>query len=481
MKYSKLVNKVLELNKYIKFSTNDKDLQVILQKYSKKTEIPKDILINEAHQILSRKINYKENKIDIFDNRIFFLKNSINFLILTLILILKFLIPFKKKIEKKKYSILVDGILSKGESERFYHLSTFFEKICLISKSNYQKNYMGKHIDYFSYNIFKIFLFNKKKHNFFLIFFQLLFISLKNKKDYFLIFNEITYKYLKYNFIFDRIISSYLIQEKFYDTSCIKNYIFKTKGGLITSCVQKNILELSLSNFIFIDVFFSLSEKSAEVISILSGKVKKVIPVGSLFMEQAWHLKSKDLKIIPDYDLLYVGINYIDRKKKFEILDTTSNLYETFDWIKKISIKFPKIRVAIKHHDNYLLDKTEAKLLQGANLKIDKNSLGKNKSYSYTFKSKFICTWGSTMALEMLGEGKPCYFLDPRNLNDQFFIDYPELNKWRISSYEEFESKVLSQLYENNGEFVKDPKNYCFKSNTVSKLIYENLTRLRNI
>ena len=41
MKYSKLVNKVLELNKYIKFSTNDKDLQVILQKYSKKTEIPK--------------------------------------------------------------------------------------------------------------------------------------------------------------------------------------------------------------------------------------------------------------------------------------------------------------------------------------------------------------------------------------------------------------------------------------------------------
>ena len=85
------------------------------------------------------------------------------------------------------------------------------------------------------------------------------------------------------------------------------------------------------------------------------------------------------------------------------------------------------------------------------------------------------------MALEMLGEGKPCYFLDPRNLNDQFFIDYPELNKWRISSYEEFESKVLSQLYENNGEFVKDPKNYCFKSNTVSKLIYENLIRLRNI
>ena len=30
-------------------------------------------------------------------------------------------------------------------------------------------------------------------------------------------------------------------------------------------------------------------------------------------------------------------------EKKFEILDTTSNLYETFDWIKKISIKFPKL------------------------------------------------------------------------------------------------------------------------------------------
>ena len=120
---------------------------------------------------------------------------------------------------------------------------------------------MGKHIDYFSYNIFKIFYLIKKNIIFFLIFFSAIIHFFKNKKDYFLIFNEITYKYLKYNFIFDRIISSYLIQEKFYDTSCIKNYIFKTKGGLITSCVQKNILELSLSNFIFIDVFFSLSEK----------------------------------------------------------------------------------------------------------------------------------------------------------------------------------------------------------------------------
>ena len=44
---------------------------------------------------------------------------------------------------------------------------------------------------------------------------------------------------MKYDFIFKSLISKYYIQSKLYDTSILKNYLFKKNGGKITSCTQK--------------------------------------------------------------------------------------------------------------------------------------------------------------------------------------------------------------------------------------------------
>ena len=59
---------------------------------------------------------------------------------------------------------------------------------------------------------------------------------------------------------------------------------------------QKNILETCISYYIDIDIFFSLAEEkySAQRIKNLGGNVRKVVPVGSFFLEHDWYRKKKD-------------------------------------------------------------------------------------------------------------------------------------------------------------------------------------------
>ena len=104
------------------------------------------------------------------------------------------------------------------------------------------------------------------------------------------------YKLMKYDFIFKSLISKYYIQSKLYDTSILKNYLFKKNGGKITSCTQKNLLEVGLSSFIFTDIFFSIGKNTGYLLKKLDGDCKKIFPVGSLFMEADWFKKKKYLK-----------------------------------------------------------------------------------------------------------------------------------------------------------------------------------------
>ena len=100
-----------------------------------------------------------------------------------------------------------------------------------------------------------------------------------------------------------------MIEEKFYATSELKNFLFKSLGGKKCACIQKNILEHSISSFIRSDIFFSLATNTAKIIKVLGGYVEKIYPVGSLFMESAWFKQKKDLESIPDIDILIIGIN----------------------------------------------------------------------------------------------------------------------------------------------------------------------------
>ena len=153
-------------------------------------------------------------------------------------------------------------------------------------------------------------------------------------------------------------------------------------------------------------------------------------------MEEKWFKRKKDLKNIEEIDLLIIGINVKGNISKFDITgEFEDTYYEYLQWIVKFSQKFPEKKIVLKHHDNHSIDTREVNLLKNSNVKTIIGSQSQNKTYGYVFKSKTICSFGSTMIMEYLGLGKICYFLDPNSKNQQFFDYLPQTNKWRISSY----------------------------------------------
>ena len=78
-------------------------------------------------------------------------------------------------------------------------------------------------------------------------------------------------------------------------------------------------------------VIFFLSRKNTALgIRKLGGIVKKVYPVGSLFMETDWFNKKKDLKKVKKSDILVLGINVPSRINKFVINERIYDSYYEF-------------------------------------------------------------------------------------------------------------------------------------------------------
>ena len=77
------------------------------------------------------------------------------------------------------------------------------------------------------------------------------------------------------------------------------------------------------------------------------------------------------------------------------------------------------------------------------------------------------------MIMEYLGLGKICFFLDPNFKNHQFFDYLPQTNKWRISSYKDFEKKLLNLFKRRKFSFkiAKEKNDYCIESSSTSKRI----------
>jgi len=411
-----------------------------------------------------------------------FLKHLIFYFFLSVINLFSVL---KIKPNPKKYHIIVDGILSKTEGERWLKLSKYFKSVCIVGNSNFSLR--AKKTDFFTYG--KFFLLFENNLTFFIKFKILLLVieifiySIINQKNYFLLFNNILYKFLKYKFIFAKLNAEFMIEEKFYATSELKNYLFKSSGGLKSACIQKNMLELSISSFITTDIFFSLGNNTANILKKLGGKAKKIYPVGSLFMEERWFKKKKDLKKVENIDLLIVGINAKNNFERFDInRKFRETYYEYIQWVKKFSKKFPKKKVVLKHHGNYInfsMDEKEMNILKDSKIKVILDEPSNNKSYGLAFKSKILCSFGSTMIMEYLGLGKKSYFIDPKFGNQQFFDYLPQVDKWRISTYEEFEKIILSNLKKKRYSFsISKQKNpYCVDSSNVSKKIFKYLTK----
>ena len=100
-------------------------------------------------------------------------------------------------------------------------------------------------------------------------------------------------------------------------------------------------------------------------------------------------------------------------------------------------------------------DPKEYEIVKNSNIKIHVTNKSINGSYAYAFKSKVLCSFGSTMIFELLGHNIPGFYVDPNYENQQFFELLPQSRKWRLNTYKNFEKEMLARI---NGKKFKIKK-----------------------
>ena len=95
----------------------------------------------------------------------------------------------------------------------------------------------------------------------------------------------------------------------------------------------------------------------------------------------------------------------------------------------------------------------------------------KTNSYELCDKAKFLCSWASTMIIELFSINKRGFFLDPNYKNVQYMKN---INKnIRINTY-----KKLKDFYFNyNNKNKINLKNYCMNSKDTSYKIFNHLVK----
>lgn len=224
--------------------------------------------------------------------------------------------------------------------------------------------------------------------------------------------------------------------------------------------------------YIHADILFSLGLNSAQMVDNLGGKIKKIIPIGSFWMERDFYFHP-DKNKFPCYDLIFFESDHLAQFHS-GYNSYYNDYYEHFYFIRKFAIKFPNLTIAIKHKKNFN-DINELKILSDIkNVKYIVDSYDHiSDSYCLGYKARSLFTWSSTLGYELIGLGKVCYFLDPKNNNFSFLNNKQSINEiLRVTSYEEFETNVLRSISGHiDTKIIKNKELYCLKSNDCSDRI----------
>ncbi len=451
----------------------NKELKKILNIISNKLNVPTSYLLQDVKIYLHRNYSTKKMK---FSNKLNLFYLPISMLSFFLFFIYISIFSSKRKIKKIKTELLIDEILHKREAEKFSELKKFFKKTLFIIYRKFDTKYQSySFLNYRGLN--KNLLFNKVPELIFSLFFISTIFSIKKRVNIFHILIFLISQIFKYKNIFSNIKGKYLIQERHYATSAIKSFLFKKSGGKSFSVFQKVIPQLmGPGTYAYADIFFTLGNETHRKAIVSSGNFKKIIPVGSLFMENIFFQKKIRKKI--DFDLLNVisdGPNFSDGFKNYE-----KNWIEHLSWLKKLSDEDKKLKIVIKRRPNDKLDKNnflnDFFKNSGVQIIFGETPLNKEYSYEHCMRSKVVCTWSSTMGYELIGHNKPCIFMDPNGENLSF-VPSDELHKpIKVTNYKEFRRKFY--IYkENKNKFFKKIKkeNFCLKSNKVSERVFKSL------
>lgn len=456
------------INKY----TNQKELNDLYNYFDEKYELPRCIVKQTIRQYIARSYLLKSGK---FKSNLH-IKNILKSIFKYSALIYAlFFIKINKKV--KTYKLIIDNITSPIELDRFDKLINLIGRknvLCVTRDTNLKKD------------PFQVKLYNKKLFHQVNLFdllksilneislglWIILKISIKTKLNLFPISLSIIHSYLTFKSLFNSKKAQYIIQGKHYNSEPIKNYLFKKSGGIASTSIQKNIIQLDpIFFYIDFDILFSLGDSGLDRLYEYGGRVGAIKPVGSLFMEYYWF--SKQVKINKKYDIIVLGINTSNAYERLDSYNEFMNdVYSIYRWVARLSLEEPGYNIAVIHHSSAGEDKVEEDILFGSNVKvIDKNC----NSYEVAFSSKLALTYGSTMGYELNSHSLPTFFVDPGDrcsFLPEKGINY--LDKLRIDSYDTL--KTIAKDVINKEENYTVPKentnNLCLDSSDVSNKIY---------
>ena len=461
---------------YINKFVLNKNINDILKNLSRKTDIPVSVLSLRAKQQIYRDFDFKVNKFLRYEI-IFLPIDIVKYFLLTIAVFFSHILFAKHNPNKKLFDVACDNVFNQVDVDRYSKFPKYLSKICYIGTFKPIKKLNSEY--YFLFSKIKLGASNiplKTKFYFILFGFKLILISIIFRVNLVNFMLHLIYDILKSSHIFTHISAKYYITQKFYSTSTIMNFYFKKSGGKIYSCTQKNILNMSLSGFVFADVMFTLGLAQGKICNTLGGKVNKFHAVGSLFMEDQWFSKKKDLNLVPKSDILILGINTLNNNRHYINNVYENNYYFHFlNWIVKLREDFPEKKIILKHHANYLKDKKEKKILDKSNIKVIINNRSTNGSYAYAFKSKLIFSFSSTMIVELLGHKKNAFYVDPGMRGNEWFKDIKNISKIRIGNYNKLKEYCRKDLKKVN--IHKDKDNYCLNSKSVTRSIVKYLKK----
>ncbi len=402
------------------------------------------------------------------------------------ILIYFWILIFEKKIKEKKsfYEIILDDVSHRDEAFRFEDFLKLFKSYLIISRVdlNQDTNYIL--FDKYKYLNLENSLKGKKTKIFYFLF-KLFYVSLINKCNFQDIIFSLIRTIIKYESLFSKSCSYYLLQERQFTTSSLKNFIFKKHGGFKSLLFQRNIAQLNGPGmYTYSDYFFSLGNKTHLQYLKCQSYFEKIYPVGSLFMNSVKFNKKKMSKI-PNFDLLHIAsnMNYFQNTHS-KFLD---DWIEQFNWLKFLNEKYPNINICIKgrRKDGLRQNKRFTNFLESSKIKfVDEHPEDLNNqnfkydsshSYDYASNSKIICTWQSTMGFEMMSLKKPTIFLDPYSRNTAHLPNENYYRNIKAVTYQEFENFVIKNLNQKIYKSNFNSDDYCLNSNNTLKKTYQIL------
>lgn len=422
-------------------------------------EIPKKEIIFFFKKKLLQSFSFPNNSFDKKLNILFVPK----YIFFFIIFFFKLLFFNKKKIIKNSFLLLIDNI--ETEQELYFYKN--------IIKNLGKKNVAIRNLNNINIGINNFFMPRYKYYNlsynefFFLIRFLLVAIkiSIKHKINFlYLGFKFIDQSYYFKNF-FSQINFKFLLMHQYYYSCNIKNFYFKKYGGLKSCLIQKNINSQNENGLLHsADIFFTLGKNSL-INNINSySEVKKNVPVGSFLM------KSVNKKILinnnKNIDVLYLGGNGLYKNSYYDSYSSYKDDYITcLNWISKISLEYPNLKVCYKDHKNNY-DFSEKKILSKSNIVFLDQTLD---SYKLANKAKFICSWASTMILEYRALNFFSFFLDPNGQNHQFLDGIKDREEISICHYEKFKKLILKS--QKKIFYKKSDIKFCNYNHDTSKLI----------